>query len=940
MSRVRLTVERKYTHKLAVPVLFLLSLTGCGGGGTGIADGGDNGKPAGQVSACSDTASAAWVPEPDFYPAAVRYLQPGTAQSAAQIHKTRQADFSPDSVSFVAGSIQVPSGVMVDSDTADSAASTVHVSNNSIEQAQSLLNPVSVAGFVSRFAGFHYDPVGGSSPYPADTDDFYKITLNKGQLISLYSVDSVDGGAQAVCLLDSRGNETFTKTTGNRVKTMTVPESGHYYIQVHALSRAGLYQLVVGQGGVTRGAVRQSILSVDREFVPGQAIVKYSNQSVASAIAEAARGANVALTGPDGESVLTPLQPQNGTGALLDISSMVNRQLVNSGQVTATGVQAASDSQLKQATLDAIALLRRQEGVEYAEPNYIRRAFFEPSDPLYDAQWHYPLIHLPQAWSIAAVSDLAETRVAVIDTGIRSHVDMNGQIVEGFDFVDDDRDASDPGGSLHGGSDNFHGTHVAGTVAAVSNNGEGVAGVANLPDKNGRLPVRVIPVRVLDEFGSGADADIIEAIKYASGVANRSGITLTEEQRARVINLSLGGPGNSASLQDAIDLARANDVVVVAAAGNDGVSVKSFPAANDGVIAVGAVGPEQQRAPYSNFGQAGDLWLDVVAPGGDFSKDINGDGQPDGVLSTWDEDSYILLQGTSMASPHVAGVIALMRALSPDLSGLNIETLLENGDLTTELGARGKDPIFGFGLIDAALAAMAVSSKSVPAVLVASPARLNFGGSTDRLSLRLRNGGSQPLEVLTTDTDQPWLAISPKNIQADGTGEYLVSVNRNDLDIGVYSGKVSVVTTDGKTEELPVIMQVVDPAVASVDAGTQYVLLIRASTKDDVLPDTAQQITQVADGQYSYRFLNIDDDAYYLIAGTDMDNDGFICDEGEFCAEYPVLNEPELVNVAKDMDNLRMSTTYLLGFGQTGLNSGANSTVAGRRGYPRLLNSQ
>ncbi len=935
MSTTGLTVRKKKTHILALLVLFLLVLAGCDGAG-------DDSEPISRVSACGDR--SAWS-EPLPNPGAA-----SASQSVVRRPVARQALFSPESVSTVAGVIRVPSGVMIDSDTADSATSTVLVSNDSIGQAQSLLNPVAVAGFVSTFGGSHSDSAAISSSYPQDTDDFYKVSLNKGQLISLYSVDSIDGVAPAVCLLDAQGNETFTEAKGNQVKYMTVPENGDYFIQVHALGRAGLYQLVVGQGSaVTQntpvdsdwGGTQQSVLSVDREFVPNQAIVKYRDRTVVSTMMEAAQGARLSLSGPHGDSELALLQPQNGTGALLDIGPMVTKHLMASGQVAASGVQAASEILVKQATLDVIKRLRHQDGVEYAEPNYIRRAFYEPSDPLYDAQWHYPLINLPQAWRIVKVSKLFETRVAVIDTGIRAHVDMNGQIVEGFDFVDNDRDPADPGGSLHGGSDNFHGTHVAGTIGAITDNAEGVAGVANVADRNGRFAIKIMPIRVLDESGSGTDADIIEAIKYAAGVANRTGITLAEAQRAKVINLSLGGPGNSASLQNAIDLARAKDVVVVAAAGNDGVVTKSFPAANDGVIAVSAVGPEQRRAPYSNFGQAADLWIDVAAPGGDFSKDIDGDGQPDGVMSTWYDDSYVLLQGTSMASPHVAGVMALMRALNPDLSGLHIESLLENGELTTDLGAAGKDPDFGFGLIDASAAAVAASSQDVPAVLVANPGKLNFGDSVESLSLRLSNGGNQPLTILAASTDQSWLAVSPLDVRVDGTGEYLVEVNRDGLAIGVYSGKVSVVTDDGETAELQVIMQVADPDAKGIDAGTHYVLLVRASTKDDFFPDTVQQVVRAVDGQYSYRFLNVDDDQYYLIAGTDMDNDGFICDEGEFCAEYPVLNEAELVDVSDDIDSLTMSTTYLLGFGQAGLRlGGSGATGASTQGYPRLPDNQ
>jgi serine protease len=327
-----------------------------------------------------------------------------------------------------------------------------------------------------------------------------------------------------------------------------------------------------------------------------------------------------------------------------------------------------------------------------------------------------------------------------------------------------------------------------------------------------------------------------------------------------------------------------------------------------------------------------------VAPGGELSKDIDGDGQPDGVLSTWDGSSYVLLQGTSMATPHAAGVFAMMRALNPTLTAANIETLVESGSITTDLGATGQDAIFGRGLLDAALAAGAASGEGIPAVLVLTPERLNFGASEVALSLRASNGGTEPLEIVSIVSNQRWLTISRDSIDAaDGTGDYLVQVSREGLDIGVYTGKLTIEMLDSSTRDVTVIMQVPDPD-AGVDASRHYVLLIPADPRtgepqfdDDLVKQRTAEASE--SGTYTFTFSSVSGDIYYIIAGTDMDNDGFICDEGEFCGEYPVLNQPqEIIVPSTNNGRLDFSTNYLLGFGQT---SSAIVNKQGRKGYPR-----
>jgi serine protease len=340
-----------------------------------------------------------------------------------------------------------------------------------------------------------------------------------------------------------------------------------------------------------------------------------------------------------------------------------------------------------QARTLAQAIQSGDSNVEYAEPDRIMRIQLVPNDPSYASQWHYYEtaggLTAPTAWDKSTGAGIT---VAVIDTGYRPHADLVANIVPGYDFIGDtfvsndgngrDADALDPGdavaanecGGTHAAqSSSWHGTHVAGTIAAVTNNAVGVAGVA--------YGAKVMPVRVLGKCG-GYTSDIADAITWASG-GTVSGVTATATP-ARVLNLSLGGSGAcDTTTQTAINGARSRGTVVVVAAGNSNANAANYsPASCAGVITVAAVGRTGGRAYYSNYGAS----VEVAAPGGDMST-----GSTNGVLSTLNTgtsapgaDSYAYYQGTSMATPHVAGVVALMLAKNSALTPDQVDTMLKS----------------------------------------------------------------------------------------------------------------------------------------------------------------------------------------------------------------------------------------------------------------------
>ena len=356
---------------------------------------------------------------------------------------------------------------------------------------------------------------------------------------------------------------------------------------------------------------------------------------------------------------------------------------------TATGANIVHiGKRMSVAEVKALAqeLMARDPNVEYAEPDRIMVRQFTPNDPRYNEQWQYfettGGLRANTAWDTATGTGVT---VAVIDTGYRPHADMSGQFVGGYDFITDtaiaadgngrDGDASDPGdstvagqcgtGSAASGS-SWHGTHVAGSIAAKTNNGVGVSGVA--------FNSRIVPVRVLGKCG-GYTSDIADAIIWSSG-GTVTGVP-SNANPARVINMSLGGGGAcDTTTQNAINSARSRGTVVVVAAGNSNTDASTANPANcAGVVTVAATNRSGGRAYYSNYGTA----VDVAAPGGDVRTSGGG------VLSTLNAgtttpgaDNYAYYQGTSMAAPHVAGVAALMLSKTPGLTPDQIESTLKS----------------------------------------------------------------------------------------------------------------------------------------------------------------------------------------------------------------------------------------------------------------------
>src|SRR5690554_726924 len=397
---------------------------------------------------------------------------------------------------------------------------------------------------------------------------------------------------------------------------------------------------------------------------------------------------------------------------------------------------------------------------------------------------------------------------------------------------------------------------------------------------------------------------------------------------ADIINLSLGGLPEIPALQNAIDEVVANGVIVVAAAGNQASSSPAYPAAAEGVFSVSAVDAGGSLAGYSNFGP----WIDLAAPGGDVRRDANLDGLADLVISSSAslgpdgfEPDYTGLQGTSMAAPHVAGVFALMKSLKPDLNTGTLVSWLAGGQLTTPVPG-GRSGALGYGTIDSAKAVLAAIDNPSITILSASPAAISLSSET-RLS--------QTVELLVLGDQTNNLVINPAiaspawlDVTLSAVRPFSITVTLNEQaleeDVPVRTSlEVNYTTDSTRVLHIPVVAELVTDENAR-NAGRHFVLLVYTEPNEQGQLEAAAQVSMTAvngtyqfgfrlnDGTQGASFADVPPGDYYLVAGSDLDNDGIICQSGEACAEYPVTGMREVITVDEntDLKDIRMATGY------------------------------
>jgi thermitase len=417
------------------------------------------------------------------------------------------------------------------------------------------------------------------------------------------------------------------------------------------------------------------------------------------------------------------------------------------GEMPALGVQRLSVPEGQE--LAIIVALRHHPLVEYAEPNYIIHAVGTPNDPEFWQQWGLTKIGAPQAWDVTTGS--SDIIIAIVDSGIDlDHPDLNGKIIWGYDYVNEDWVPDDDYG---------HGTHVAGIAAAWTNNGQGVAGVS--------WGARLMALKVLDTGGNGSYANTASAVIYAA------------DHGAKIINLSLGGPDPSSVLEEAVEYAYNAGCVVVAATGSSGGATVMYPAKYAEAFAVAGTDSSDVWAWFSNYGPE----VDVAAPGVS-------------IYSTYLGGGYTYMGGTSMATPHVAGLAALIWSACPDYTNGQIESQIET--TAVDLGTPGWDQYYGHGRVDAHAALMWAHN------LGASPQSVAFlaDDDTDPIpsshTVDVLNSCCQPITwtVTISPPTTTWLTATPLSGTASATspGSITLSASKT-VTYGTYNAQVVISTT-------------------------------------------------------------------------------------------------------------------------------------------------
>ncbi len=747
--------------------------------------------------------------------------------------------------------------------------------NETLEQPQDVPVPSTILGATqAQDVSFMLpsDPeIGVGDMYRIHTMETVRISLTIGAQEP--QINDLD-----LLLLDGAGHLLDASETLLGQEVLETPGAGEFLIGIRAFRGESAYTLSVTATSHPAW-LPTATPPPGAAFVPGEILVRMRRPSTGRR-AVASRLAT--------RYDLQTSHLGSGTHARMRLAPQP--QALPVGKISASGrVIVDTETALRRQTLATLRALRADSDVIFAEPNYVRQTTAMPNDVFFPIQWHHELLHMPEAWDITTGD--AAVIVAVIDTGVLlTHPDLQGRLLPGYDFISDaarsnDGDGIDPhphdaGDMPAGYTPSYHGTHISGLLGARTNNTTGVAGVT--------WQTRIMPLRVAG-LGGATDADIAQAILFAAGLPNSSGTVPPEP--AHIINLSLAGPGFSQTVHEAMQAAQAQGVIVIAAAGNDDTTVPYYPASYSGVISVTALDKAANKAWYANTGST----IDVAAPGGDLTADVDGDGASDGILSTSGnmdgESSYRYATGTSMAAPQVAGVVALMLGMQPELTAADIDLLLAgthpetSQSITVDLGLTGRDDVFGYGMLDAENAVEAARSiaghQTTGSLLTVEPDVIHMASSDSLLTFEVRNAGGGTLDVTTITSEDPWLHV----VSTSGSAPLTVHaiVDRTTLPVGHYNTTIHVRSDAERGDpevHIPVTLEVSDPPYG--DIGPVTILVMDGRTLDIVGQSETDATTE-----YAFTTPELSPGSYIIVAGTDRDADGKPCERGDICGMYP-----------------------------------------------------
>ncbi len=864
---------------------------------------------------------------------------PISATASDPLNPPPLAGVAPESYT-VSGAVSVFETAAIDADTNDPNAKS-YTSNDTIAVAQTISNPVILLGHLTlRFEG-----PAGPNRNAGDLVDVYKVKLKAGQVIELDFASDPDVFDIDLFVYNAAGRLLGSSDGTNRYECIRITNDGDYFVKAEVYepgsSGDSVYQMRISAPGT--GGNCSEVTSANMHIIPKQIIAAPASNAAKSGV-DQSREKSLAIN--LGEQLIAGNRssgraalfspPESSAQRASSLRALKSAIKPNGTELQTSGYASLSDPRLdaeSRAVLETIAhakAMRLSGQYAYAFPNTKVYATQTPqlvgtyptNDREYSRQrWHYEMISMPAAMQALMAMPIQPTQrpiVAVIDTGVvLDHPDLRGNLIAGYDFISNVSNAGDGNGIDSNPDDgarpasnpSFHGSHVAGTIAAQSFNGSGGASVAPM--------ALIMPLRVLGESG-GSNYDVMQAVRFAARLPNDS--NTLPPRRADVINMSLGGSGAcSAQVAQLFAEVRSAGSVLVIATGNDSESNSLEPVGSPancaGAIAVGSVDATRNRSYFSNGGPE----IALVAPGGDTTVSTTGNGEPDGIFSTVANfqngvrvPTYAQMQGTSMATPHAAGMIALMRWVNPNISVGTIEGLIRTGAITQDLGPRGYDQEFGYGLLNAKLAVdAAIASLSngtapgnptnppppAPGKVEASPISISLGSLRTDAELVVQRIGATTETVTSVTASGPEISVVPKAGQVDANklGTYTIIANRNALALGQFSfTSVKVLTNTGRTITVPVnVERRTGNSIGNF--GAIYVLALDASSAE--LVPYAQAIVQEAvNGVYKYTMqLGPPNGArapqkIVIVAGSDLDNDGAICTRGEACGAFPLLN--------------------------------------------------
>jgi serine protease len=536
--------------------------------------------------------------------------------------------------------------------------------------------------------------------------------------------------------------------------------------------------------------------------------------------------------------------------------------------------------------------------------NFIKRAFRVPNDPYYVFQWHFDFARLQTAWDITTGSN--DVVVAIIDSGLKlNHPDIVGKTVPGMDMISNpaiagdgngrDPDPTDPGDqALGNGQHSWHGTHVTGTIGANTNNSLGVAGIL--------WQGRMLPVRVLGMGAQGNDFDILSGILWSVGDPDIEDVP-PNQNPAKVLNLSLGGPADPQGTQTWSEILNSilslnKDVfgrpLFVTAAGNANSNTAAIVPANiPGVITVGATRYDGRRAEYSNWG----AHIDVMAPGGQVNLDQNQDGQPDGVLSLFD-NAYDFEQGTSMAAPHVSGIVGLLASVSPGLDQAQVLQLLRQ----TANPAGTCNEGCGAGHVDAtALLLQAGGVVQQEPLLAVDATRLIFQPGETTKTVNIVNLGSAVLEwtAAIVGAQAALYTVSPLQaaVQAGAAVPATVTLSRGAF--GAGSANLQFIGAGAATNQLVRVDLFFNDDAMPVQTNLNVVEVSAYRVTDDgqnLALGGPPALARREQG-FAWRLEGLAPGTYYVFAVGDDNNDGIFDTQSESFGAWPLTTEPEAIEV-------------------------------------------